>query len=237
MGMRGPKSGLVLLVMTACSNDQFLGNDAGDDAVADAREETTADVVEASSMEGGPTGFCASPAQSGAFFCDDFDTLTPVTASFSVWTPGSIAFGAGVTGQGLVVTAVAVTSPTVFITKQVQGNVLHELDFAMQLGSATLATYVKVSAGASAFGLGVDLGANFTIQGDSNSNATLAKADTNWHVVVVKFESGKANVVIDGKSPVSVTFAAASPTASSVDLGVVVGTLGGMVSFDDVALR
>jgi hypothetical protein len=87
------------------------------------------------------------------------------------------------------------------------------------------------------FGLGVDtLGQNFTIQGDSNSNATVAKADTTWHAFVVKFEGGTASVAIDAKSPVSVTFTATT-TMSSVNLGVVVGTLGGSVTFDDVVLR
>jgi hypothetical protein len=233
MGTRG----LFFLLLAACSNDQFTSTeDAGADAEAGSVQEASAlDVRDTGVIETGPSNFCST--LSNAFFCDDFDTLTPVTASFSVWTAGSIAFGAGFTGQGLVVSAVAVSSPTVYVTKQVQGNALHELDFAMQLGSPTLATYVKVTAGASAFGLGVDLGSNFTIQGDSNSNATLAKADTNWHSVVVMFANGKAAVSIDSKSPVVVTFAAAAPTTSSLDLGVVVGTLGGKVSFDDVGLR
>ncbi len=232
--------GLVFLLLAACSNDQFSGEDASAEAEAEAgpdQEAAAPDVIEASSTDAGTSGYCAT--QSNAFFCDDFDTLPNATDSFSVWTTGSIAFGTGVTGtKGLDVTAVALTSPTVYVTKQVQGNVLHEIDFAMQLGSATLATYVTVTAGASTFGLGVDtLGTNFTIQGDSNSNATLATADTKWHAFVVKLASGKANVSIDSKSPVSVTFAAASPTSSSVNLGVVVGSLGGNATFDNVVLR
>ncbi|HEX4514044.1 MAG TPA: hypothetical protein VH054_10920, partial [Polyangiaceae bacterium] len=175
--------GLVFLLLAACSNDQFSGEDAGVDAEAEAEPEQEAavpDVIEEIAAETGPKGFCAT--QSNAFFCDDFDTLATVTDSFSVWTAGSIAFGTGLTGKGLAISAVALTSPTVYITKQVQGNALHELDFAMQLGTAILATYVTVTAGSSMFGLGVDtLGQNITIQGDSNSNATVATADTKWH--------------------------------------------------------
>jgi hypothetical protein len=224
------------LLFTACSNDQFTEGDGSADVEAGGPAETsTQDVVEASAVEGGPTGFCAT--QSNAFYCDDFDTLAPVTASFSVWTTGSIAFGAGLTGQGLAISAVAITSPTVYVTKQVQGNALHEIDFAMQLGAPTLATYVRVTAGSSTFMVGVDVGANITIQGDASTNATLVKADTSWHSFAVRFESGKANVAVDSKAPVSVTFAAIAPTSSTTDLGVVVGTLGGKVSFDDVVLR
>lgn len=225
---------LGFLLLAACSNDQFISGDAGVDAEAGSPAEADVpDVVEASSQETGPTTYCAS--QKDAFFCDDFDVLPGATDSFSVWTTGAIAFGPGMSGQGLAISAA--TLSTVYVTKQTQGDALHEVDFAMQLGSTTLATYVTVTAGASSFGLGVDGLSNFTIQGDSNSNATLAAADTKWHSIVVKLSSGKANVSIDSKTPVAVTFAAASPTSSSLNLGVVVGTLGGKVTFDDVALR
>jgi hypothetical protein len=232
MGMRVP----VLLLLAACSNDQFTGEDAATDAEAGGQETSLPDVLEASSTETGPATFCGT--QAGAFFCDDFDTLPKVTDSFSVWTGGSIAFGAGLTGQGLAINAVALSSnPVVFVTEQVQGHALHEMDFAMQLGSTTLATYVRVTAGSSTFMVGVDGVSNFTIQGDSNSNSTLDKADTSWHSLTVKFENGKANVSIDQKGIVNVAFAASAPTSSSIDLGVVVGTLGGKVSFDDIVLR
>lgn len=226
--------GLVFLLLAACSNDQFTADDSGADVEAGVVQETsTEDVVEASSLETGPSGFCST--QNDAFFCDDFDELANVTDSFSVWTAGSIAFGAGKTGKGVTINAATVT--TVYVTKQIQGNALHELDFAMQLGSPTLATYVRVTAGSSTFMVGVDGLSNMTIQGDASSNATLIKADTSWHSFAVTFGNGKANVAVDSKSPVNVSFAANAPTMSATDLGVVVGTLGGKVSFDDVVLR
>ena len=225
---------LIFLLLAACSNDQFTADDGGADVEAGAQEAAAEDVLdEASPVEGGPSTFCST--QTSFSFCDDFDVLPNVTDSFSVWTAGSIAFGTGVSGsKGMTINAAALA--TVSITKQVQGSV-HELDFQMQLASTTLATYVTVTAGSSSFGVGVDLSPNFTIQGDSNSNATLMKADTNWHAFVVKFVGGKANVAVDSKSPVSVSFTTTAPTTSSVNLGVVVGTLGGKVTFDDVVLR
>jgi len=230
MGMRA----LVFLMLAACSNDQFVaGDDAGSDAeVGPAQEASTPDVMEASAQETGPTTYCAS--QKGAFFCDDFDLLPKVTDNFSVWTTGSIVFGPGKTGQGLAINAS--TLSTVYITKQVQDSTLQEADFAIQLGSTSLATYVTITAGTSTFGLGIDLTPNFTIQGDGNTNGVLGKADTSWHTVVVTFESGMAKAALDSKTPVSVTFAAAL-TTSALNLGVVNGTVGGKVTFDDVVLR
>ena len=236
--------GLVFLLLTACSNDQFTADDAGVDADGDtgAQEAGTTDVVEASSNEGGPAGFCAT--QTTAFYCDDFDTLTPATASFSVTTPasapaGTFDFGPGKSGKGLAVKASGALSMA-YVTKQVQSNVLHGFTFAIQLSSAVAnVVYVRVQAQSSSFTLAADLGGgNLAIKGDSGNAQNVITPDGKWHVLDVQLASNVANVAVDGKTPVPVPFAAQGSASSTIDVGVITAaTLGANVLFDEIALR
>ena len=233
---------LIFLVLAACSNDEFTQADAGGDAEAGAQQETgAADAFEASAIEGGSETFCS---QSKAFYCDDFETLTPATQSFSVTTPanppaGTFDFGQGKVGKGLVVKASGALS-SAYVTKQVQSDVLHGFTFAIQIQATQAnAVYVRVQAQSSTFTLAADgLAQSLTVKGDSGTALAAYKADTNWHVFDVQLVNGSANVAVDGNSPVAIPFAAQSSMTSSIDLGIVSGALaGGSVSFDDVALR
>jgi hypothetical protein len=237
--------GLVFLLLAACSNDQFSGADGSDDDAADAaspKEAAADDVVEASAVDSGPGGFCAT--QSNAFYCDDFDELPNPTDSFSVTTPaapptGTFVFGQGKSAKGLVVTASGALS-TAYVTKQAQGSALHGFTFAIQIPAVQAsATYVRVQAQSSAFTLAADgLAQNITIKGDSGNPKNLLKPDTSWHVFDVQLTNGNANVAVDGGSPVSVPFAAAGSTSSTLDLGIIAGALaGGAATYDDIALR
>jgi hypothetical protein len=63
-------------------------------------------------------------------------------------------------------------------------------------------------------------------------------ADGSWHVFDVTLLNGNASVVVDGKAPVTVPFAAGGSMSSTMDVGIVSPpALGASVSFDDVAIR
>jgi len=234
---------LVFLVLAACSNDQFSGEDSSADVVeAGPQEAATADVMEASPIESGPSTFCGT--QASAFFCDDFESLAGPTDSFSVTTPaqpttGTFAFGQGYkSGKGLTVKAGAASAA--FATKQVQGDALHGFTFAIQIATGAIGvTYFHVQAQSSSFTLAADVtGANIGIKGDSGNPQNVITADGNWHVFDVAFANGNASVAVDGKNPIGVPFAAAGSSSSTMDVGIVTAaTLGGSVLFDDIALR
>jgi hypothetical protein len=242
MRTRGSKLGLVSLLLVACSNDQFTGEDAAADVEAGAPEAAAIDVVEASEIEAGPTTFCAT--QPSAFFCDDFETLPNPTESFSVTTPaqptaGTFAFGQGYkSDKGLAVKAGAAS--TAYVTKQNQSNALHGFTFAIQITTGAIGVvYARVQAQSSSFTLQADVtGANIGIKGDTGSAQNVITADGNWHVFDVALVNGNASVAIDGKAPVMVPFVAEGSWTSTVDVGIVSpATLGAGVAFDDVALR
>ena len=243
MGTRGPKIGLVFLLLAGCTNDQFTGDDSGTDAEAGPQKEASAsDVVEASATETGTSGFCST--QTTAFFCDDFDTLPDPAASFSVTTPpnapsANFAFGTGKTGKGLVVTASGALSKA-YVTKQVQGDVLHGFTFAIQISATQAnAVYVRVAAQSSTFTLAADgLAGNLAIKGDTGGAQNVYPSDAKWHVFDVQLQSNAANVTVDKGTPIAVPFAAQSSSSSTIDLGIISGAVaGGSVTFDDVALR
>jgi hypothetical protein len=234
----------LLVLVCACSNDEFNGQDAAEEKPPE--DTSVVDVAPEASVEAeaGPTGFCGT--QSKAFFCDDFDELTPVAQSWSVTTPatppaGSLDFGAGVaSSKGATVKAPAATN--VFLTKQVQGNVLHGFTFALQLsGPIGTTAYVRVQAGTSTFTLAADLtAANLTMSGDTGGAVSFAKADSSWHNFDVQLANGKANMLFDGTNAGSVPFAVATSNSSTFDIGVISSTLnvvGITVLIDNVALR